>query len=187
MPGESDAVRQGLPALSGGSSTLKSISRQRARNPIDSIVMSLEALGWVPRKTHLDPTRPMDPTAQILQPDCLTPRMFAEAASRVRANRPVADRRRSRRWTARERLSGQTIGPFADQARTLQMMEQFSAERAWPIVPRIMRPVSAIQCAPSGRTCALRCAVLSNAQANPSSLHAPGTGWGSRVPSRASG
>ena len=89
MPGESDAFREALQALYGVSYTLKFISKQRARNPIDYTVMALEALWWVTRGTYLDPKQPWKFTAMILQPDHITPRMFAEAVARVKAKRPV--------------------------------------------------------------------------------------------------
>jgi hypothetical protein len=131
MPGESDAFREALQALYGVSYTLKFISKQRARNPIDYTVMALEALWWVTRGTYLDPKQPWKFTAMILQPDHITPRMFAEAVARVKAKRPVPALRRLRLWSFREGLCVQAmhIGPYADETRTLKMMEEFAAEQ----------------------------------------------------------
>jgi len=46
-PATSVAFQNAIAALSGVSFSLKSISKQRARNPVDYAVMALEALWWV--------------------------------------------------------------------------------------------------------------------------------------------
>jgi hypothetical protein len=131
-PGESAAFRDALQALYGISYTLKFMSRQRVRNPIDYPVMALEALWWVSSGSYLDPMQPWNFTAMILQPDHITPHMFAEAVSAVKEKRPNPALRRLRLRRFNEGLCVQAlhVGPYADEPRTLRLMEAFAAEQS---------------------------------------------------------
>ncbi len=130
-PGESIEFRDAMQALYGASYTLRFMSKQRRRNPIDYPVMALEALWWVSHGTYLDPKRPWKFSAMILQPDHITPHMFAEAVSQVKEKRPNAALRRLRLRRFHEGLCVQAlhVGPYADEPRTLRKMEQFAAEQ----------------------------------------------------------
>lgn len=128
-PGESTVFREALEALYSASYTLKFMSKLRARNPIDYPVMALEALWWVSGGTYLDPRLPWKFSAMILQPDHITPKMFAEALTQVKEKRPTPALRRLRLRRFHEGLCVQAlhIGPYADEPRTVRMMDEFTA------------------------------------------------------------
>ena len=87
-PGMSPAFAEALQALYGITYTLKFMCKQRAENPIDYTVMGLEALWWV-EDGRFDITVKDNWfwQAMILQPDFITPEMFAEAVAQVRKKR----------------------------------------------------------------------------------------------------
>ena len=78
-PGMSPAFAEALQALYGITYTLKFMCKQRAENPIDYTVMGLEALWWV-EDGRFDITVKDNWfwQAMILQPDFITPEMFAD-------------------------------------------------------------------------------------------------------------
>jgi hypothetical protein len=130
-PGESADFRDALQALYGMAYTLKFMSKQRARNPIDYPVMALEALWWVSGGSYLDPKQPWKFTAMILQPDHITPHMFAEAVTVVKEKRPnlALQRLRLRRFLEGLCVQALHVGPYADEPRTLGAMQAFAADQ----------------------------------------------------------
>jgi hypothetical protein len=134
-PGLSPAFAEALQALYGISYTLKFMAKLRADNPIDYPVMALEALWWV-EDGHFD-INVKDNwfwTAMILQPDFITPEMFADGLAQVgkkRGDSPALAKLRLERW--REGLAVQTmhIGPYSDEPATVAKMNEFAAANGY--------------------------------------------------------
>ena len=84
-PGTSPAFAQAMEALYGISYTLKFASKLRKENPIDYAVTALEGL-WGVEDGEFDITRPAGWrwTVMMMQPDHITPAMFAEALAQLR-------------------------------------------------------------------------------------------------------
>jgi len=134
-PGTSPAFQQALQALYGVSYTLKFMSKQREANPIDYTVMPLEGLWWT-ASGEFDFGRKDEWlwTAMIMQPDHITPEMFAEAIEQVREKRgdnPALAKLRLERF--REGLCMQImhIGPYAEEPRTIEKMMAFAQENGY--------------------------------------------------------
>ena len=92
-PGTSPLFQENMQALYGAAYTLKFIAKLRKENPVDYPVMALEGLWWVEDGTF-DIQKPGNwkYTVMIMQPDLVTPEMFAEAlaqcARRKATSRP---------------------------------------------------------------------------------------------------
>lgn len=134
-PGLSPAFAGALQALYGISYTLKFMAKQRAEDPIDYTVMGLEALWWV-EDGRFDITVKDNWfwTAMILQPDFVTPSMFADGLAQLRKKRgdsPALGKLRLERW--REGLSVQImhIGPYSQEPATVAKMEAFAAANGY--------------------------------------------------------
>jgi len=134
-PGLSPAFAEALQALYGISYTLKFMAKQRAEDPIDYTVMGMEALWWV--EDGCFDIAVKDNwfwTAMILQPDFVTPEMFADGLAQLRKKRgdsPALGKLRLERW--REGLCVQImhIGPYSDEPATVARMEAFAQERGY--------------------------------------------------------
>ncbi len=133
-PASSPAFQQALGALYAVSYTLKFAAKKRAADPFDFTVMALEALWWV-EGGSFDIARPDDWqwTAMILQPDRITPEMFAEAVAQAQEKKPnpaLADLRLER---FHEGLCVQImhIGPYADEPATIEKMHAFARENGY--------------------------------------------------------
>jgi hypothetical protein len=139
-PGLSPAFAEALQALYGVSYTLKFASKQRAGNPIDYPVMALEALWWVEDGNFDIAVKDnWHWRAMILQPDHITPEMFAAALADLRRKRgdsPSLSRLRLERW--REGLAVQTmhIGPYADEPATVARMRDFAKANGYRMAGR---------------------------------------------------
>jgi hypothetical protein len=130
-PSTSKAFQDALQALYGIAYTLKFASKLRPRNPIDYPVMALEALWWTGKGTFaFDPTRPWRWTAMILQPDHITPAMFARAVEQLREKRgsPAIARLRLERFKEGPSIQIMHVGPYADEPRTIERMRAFADE-----------------------------------------------------------
>jgi hypothetical protein len=130
-PSTSKAFQDALQALYGIAYTLKFASKLRPRNPIDYPVMALEALWWTGKGTFaFDPTRPWRWTAMILQPDHITPALFARAVEQLREKRgsPAIARLRLERFKEGPSIQIMHVGPYADEPRTIERMRAFADE-----------------------------------------------------------
>ncbi len=80
MPGNSPDFAEAMQALYGVSYTLKFACKLRKEDALDYPVMALEGLWWVPSgEFSFDSQEPWAYTVMILQPECITPGLFAEA------------------------------------------------------------------------------------------------------------
>ena len=137
-PGTSPAFEQALSALYGITYTLKFMSKQRADNPIDYTVMTLEGLWWV-EEGEFDITQPGNWrwTMMILQPDHITSAMFAEGLAQLRKKRgdsPALDKLRLARFHEGLALQIMHIGPYANEPATIARMDAFAQEEGYRMI-----------------------------------------------------
>ena len=128
-PGDSPLFAENLQALYGASYTLKFMLKQRAENPLDYPVMPLEGLWWVEDgRFDINIKDNWFYTVQIMQPDCITPEIFAEALVKLRKKKgDMAAFSRLRLEPFREGLSVQMLhlGPYAAEPATVEKMDAF--------------------------------------------------------------
>ena len=134
-PGTSPLFQENMQALYGAAYTLKFAAKLRKENPVDYPVMALEGLWWVEDDTF-DIRKPGNwkYTVMIMQPDLVTPGMFAEALTQMRkkkGNQPAFARLRLDRF--HEGLCVQTmhIGPYASEPETVERMQAFMQENGY--------------------------------------------------------
>ena len=137
-PGTSPAFEQAMSALYGITYTLKFMSKQRADNPIDYTVMTLEGLWWV-EEGEFNITQPGNWrwTVMILQPDHITPAMFAEGLAQLRKKRgdsPALDKLRLARFHEGLALQIMHIGPYANEPATIARMDAFAQENGYRMI-----------------------------------------------------
>lgn len=135
-PASSESFQQSMQALYGMSYTLKFMSKLREDNPIDYTVMALEALWWVEGGSFsLDHKEDWLWTVMIMQPDHITPGMVEEARRRVADKRPSSEVSRVQFERFHEGLSMQImhIGPYEEEARTIEKMTLFAAENGYSL------------------------------------------------------
>jgi hypothetical protein len=136
-PGTSPLFQENMQALYGAAYTLKFMAKLRKEKPVDYPVMALEGLWWV-EDGHFD-IKVKDNwfyTVMILQPDLVTPEMFAEALAQMRKKKGDQSAfARLRLEHFHEGLCVQTmhIGPYADEPATVARMEAFAQENGYTL------------------------------------------------------
>jgi hypothetical protein len=130
-PGTSPAFQQAMEALYGISYTLKFASRLRKEDPIDYPVMALEALWWV-EDGQFDIRKPGNWywQAMMMQPDPITPEMYADALAQLRKKKPgpALDLLRFERFHEGLCVQIMHIGPYATETATVERMEAFARQ-----------------------------------------------------------
>jgi hypothetical protein len=134
-PGISPAFQAAMEALYGISYTLKFMSKLRKQDSIDYTVMALEALWWV-EDGHFDITQPDNWhwRAMILQPDHITPAMFAEGIEQVRKKRggsPAIDRLHLETFCEGLCVQIMHLGPYSAEPPTVAKMEIYAAAHGY--------------------------------------------------------
>lgn len=131
-PGTSPLFAENMQALYGAAYTLKFAVKQRKEQPVDYPVMALEGLWWVEDRTF-DIRKPGNwkYTLLIMQPDLVTPELFASALAQLRrkkGDQPAFARLRLESF--HEGLCVQTmhIGPYAAEPATVERMQGFMQE-----------------------------------------------------------
>lgn len=134
-PGSSPSFAAALNALYGISYTLKFMCKQAAENPVDYPVMPLEALWWI-EEGEFDIRRPDNWCwrAMIMQPEPITPALFAQGLAQLRKKRgdgPAIDLLRLE--TFHEGLSVQImhLGPYLDEPATVERMHAYAAANGY--------------------------------------------------------
>jgi hypothetical protein len=131
-PGTSPAFQEAMAALYGAAYTLKFMSKLREKNAINFPVMALEGIWWV-EDGQFDIRKPDNWywRAMILQPDHITPAMFAEALEQLRRKKPGPGIEKLRLERYREGLCVQIlhVGPYATEPATVERMQVFAAEQ----------------------------------------------------------
>lgn len=136
-PGKSPAFAEALQALYGISYTLKFMCKQRTENPIDYTVMGLEALWWV-EDGRFDITVKDNWywQAMILQPDFITPAMFADAVEQVRKKRGDSSslgKLRLERFHEGLSIQIMHIGPYSEEPATKAKMDAFAQANGYQL------------------------------------------------------
>jgi len=128
-PSDSPGFSEALSALYGASYTLKFMFKQRAENPLDYPVMPLEGLWWVEDgrfDIHIKDN--WFYTVQIMQPDLVTPEIFAEALAKLRKKKGEMEIfSRLRLEPFHEGLAVQMLhlGPYAAEPATVEKMDAY--------------------------------------------------------------
>jgi hypothetical protein len=131
-PNTSQEFADAVGALYGLAYTLK-FKLKRGPTAVDYVVMPLQGLWWA---DDMDVFAMMQRDdwkwrAMILAPKEVTPEMFEEAREELRAKKdpPALDRARLEEYT--EGLSAQVmhIGPYADEAPTIERLHSFIREQ----------------------------------------------------------
>ncbi len=134
-----DAYQDALGALYGTAYTLK-FALKKTQPERDFKVMPLEGLWWVegdpPRLDELQRDRESwNWTMMIAVPDHVTPEEAADAAQQAGRRKPLpaVDRVRLERFT--EGLAAQVmhVGPYAEEAATLERLHAFVAEQGYEL------------------------------------------------------
>lgn len=135
-PGTSPGFQEAMQALYAAAYTLKFMAKKRKENPVDYPVMAMEGLWWV-EDGQFDIRKPGNwkYTVMILQPDLVTPEMFAEALAQLRKKKPGPGLERLRLERFHEGLCIQTmhIGPYLEEPATLARMEAWAEENGYKL------------------------------------------------------
>ena len=134
-PGKSPMFAEATHALYSISYTLKFMLKKRKTNAIDYPVMALEGLWWV-KDGRFDITIKDNwfYTLMIMQPDVITPDIFAEGLEQVRQKKGDSEMLSKVRLDHfEEGLCVQTmhIGPYATEPATIERMRAFAAESGY--------------------------------------------------------
>jgi hypothetical protein len=134
-PGKSPSFAAATQALYSISYTLKFMLKKRKTNAIDYPVMALEGLWWV-EDGMFDITVKDNwfYTLMIMQPDVITPDIFAEGLELVRRKKGDSEMlSKVRLEHFEEGLCVQTmhIGPYATEPATIERMRTFAQENGY--------------------------------------------------------
>ena len=134
-PGKSPMFAEATQALYSVSYTLKFMLKKRKTDPIDYPVMALEGLWWV-EDGMFDITIKDNwfYTLMIMQPEVITPDIFAEGLEQVRKKKGESELLSNVRLEHfEEGLCVQTmhIGPYATEPATIERMRAFAEENGY--------------------------------------------------------
>jgi hypothetical protein len=130
-PGDSPSFANATEAMYGAAYTLKFASKQRKQDPIDFPVMALEGLWWVETGMYdFNNASGWLYTLMIMQPEHITPAMFADALDKLRKKRPnpAIDQLRLEPFEEGRAIQVMHIGPYAAEPATLQRMDDYAAQ-----------------------------------------------------------
>ncbi|MBP1693371.1 MAG: uncharacterized protein H6Q37_1254 [Chloroflexi bacterium] len=137
-PGSSPDFQAAMEALYGISYTLKFAAKLRKENPIDYPVMALEGLWGVEGfdRATFDISNPAgwQYTVMIMQPDLVTPEMFADGLGQLRKKRgdqPVFAKLRLERFEEGLCIQTMHLGPYATEMETIAKMDDFAAANGY--------------------------------------------------------
>jgi hypothetical protein len=134
-PGKSPMFAEATQALYSISYTLKFMLKKRKTDPIDYPVMALEGLWWV-EDGRFDITIKDNwfYTLMILQPEVITPDLFAEGLDQIRRKKGESELLSKLRLEHfEEGLCVQTmhIGPYATEPATMDRMRTFAQDNGY--------------------------------------------------------
>jgi hypothetical protein len=134
-PGKSPSFADATQAIYGISYTLKFMLKKRKVDAIDYPVMALEGLWWVvDGKFDITVKDNWHYTLMILQPDVITPALFAEGLAEVKRKRgdsPYLSKLRLDHFQEGLSLQMMHIGPYATEPATLATMLAFASEQGY--------------------------------------------------------
>ena len=134
-PGKSPAFAEATQAVYGISYTLKFMLKKRKVDAIDYPVMALEGLWWVvDGKFDITVKDNWHYTLMILQPEAITPALFAEGLAEVKRKRgdsPALSQLRLEYFEEGLSVQMMHIGPYATEPATLATMLAFAADEGY--------------------------------------------------------
>ncbi len=134
-PSTSPGFQDALQALYGASYTLKFMLKQRKVDPVDYPVMALEGLWWVEGGEFKFGVKDnWSYTVMILQPDLISPVLFADALAQLRKKRgdqPALSRLRLEAFQEGRSIQLMHIGPYDTEPATLEKMYAFAKEQGY--------------------------------------------------------
>jgi hypothetical protein len=134
-PGKSPSFAEATQALYGISYTLKFMLKKRKVDAVDYPVMALEGLWWVvDGKFDITVKDNWNYTLMILQPDVISPALFAEGLAEVKRKRgdsPYLSKLRLDHFQEGLSVQMMHIGPYATEPATLKTMLDFAAEQGY--------------------------------------------------------
>ena len=134
-PGKSPAFAEATQALYGISYTLKFMLKKRKVDAVDYPVMALEGLWWVvDGKFDITVKDNWHYTLMILQPEAITPALFAEGLAEVKRKRgdsPALSQLRLEYFEEGLSVQMMHIGPYATEPATLATMLAFAADEGY--------------------------------------------------------
>lgn len=134
-PGNSPSFQEATQALYGISYTLKFMLKKRKSDPLDYSVMPLEGLWWVvDGMFDITVKDNWFYTLMILQPDLVTPDIFAEGLEQLRKKRGDSDFLAKIRLTDFEEglcVQVMHIGPYATEPATVERMREVAEENGY--------------------------------------------------------
>lgn len=139
QPDNSPLFQCAIEALYGIAYSLKFISKLRKTNPIDYSVMPLEGL-WSLKTENVDSSRKDNWKWRLLllQPDHITRELFEDARRQMKSKKDNSLLPQVRLERFREGLCLQImhIGPYADEPRSFDKLQEFAAKNGY----RLARP-----------------------------------------------
>ena len=133
-PNGSAEFQQAMEALYPVSYTLKFMLK---KSGLDYVVPPPEALWWMEGTDGFSMGRKdlWRWTLTVMQPDAVTPELFAEAAAQVKAKRNPPGLSRLRFEGYDEGLSAQVLhlGPYAAEAATIEKLHAFARDRGYEL------------------------------------------------------
>lgn len=135
-PETSPAFQEAFPALYGTAYTLKFLSKLRADNPVDYVVMPLEGLWWTDSgEIDFGGNNPWNWTLMVMQPDHITEDMFQDALRNLRKKKGGPALERLRFETFHEGLCVQImhVGPYDQEPATIEKMRSFARENGYQV------------------------------------------------------
>jgi hypothetical protein len=128
-PGTSPLFAENMQAIYGAAYTLKFSLKLSKENPLDYPVMALEGLWWIEDGTF-DLQKPGNwkYTVMIMQPDQVTPQVFADALAQLckkKGDQPVFARLRLQHFHEGKCVQAMHIGPYATEPETVAKMQSF--------------------------------------------------------------
>ena len=134
-PANSPAFAEATQALYSPAYTLKFMFKKRKTDPIDYPVMALEGLWWV-EDGMFDITVKDNwfYTLMILQPDVITPEVFADGMEQVRNKKgdsPNMSHLRLAHFEEGICVQVMHIGPYAAEPATIERMRVFALENGY--------------------------------------------------------
>jgi hypothetical protein len=139
-PGTSPGFQAATEAMYGISYTLKFMVKQRPFGPVDYPVMALEGLWWIEEgEFDINIKDNWLYTLQIMQPDLITPDVFADGLGQLRKKRGDQPEFANLRLESfHEGLCVQVmhLGPYADEPATLERMHAYANQQGYRLHQR---------------------------------------------------
>jgi len=132
---ESDDFHQAIGTIYNVAFTMKFRSKKLLKR--DYNIMALEGLWWVEGGGFVVTKRESwQWTLMIVQPDFVTPRLFADSIKEVKAKKNPPGLERARLVPFAEGLCAQTmhVGPYSTESETIARLETFVKEHGYKMV-----------------------------------------------------